>query len=116
MSTQANPLFAACTSFVANLTLTENGDLTNVSSQDALVDFFFKIIDRSEEVDVRSFLTLAWQSNAKDALKLIFYLLDVRDGKACTKPALYALLWLHEHHPKTFFCKHSAFDKLWLHS
>lgn len=102
MSTQANPLFAACTSFVANLTLTENGDLTNVSSQDALVDFFFKIIDRSEEVDVRSFLTLAWQSNAKDALKLIFYLLDVRDGKACTKPALYALLWLHEHHPKTF--------------
>lgn len=81
--------------------MTENGDLTNTSSKDALVDFFFNVIDRSTENSVRQNLNSAWQSNAKDALKLVFYLLDVREGKACTKPALFAFLWLYERHPKT---------------
>lgn len=99
--TTGNPLFAAWTAFQSNFTVTENGDRTNISSQDALVDFFFKVIDRSTEHAVRQHLTAAWHTNPRDALKLVFYLLDIRDGKACTKSALFAFLWLYENHPKT---------------
>lgn len=100
-TTHANSLFAACTAYQTNMTVTENGDLTNVSSQDALVDFFFSVIDTSTDDVVRQYLTSAWKANANDALKLVFYLFDVREGKACTKQALSAFLWLYECHPQT---------------
>lgn len=85
----------------AEATFTENGDLTNASSLDACVDFFYIVHDVSSKEEVRTLLAAAWQACPEDALKLVFYLLDIRNGKGCTGPALHALTWLFQEHPQT---------------
>lgn len=97
MSTTPNALFAAC----GPSRLTENGDATNASAGDARVDFFYNIHDDASRESIVDHLAAAWGVDATDALRLVFYLLDVRAGKGSTTPALHCLQWLHDHHPAT---------------
>lgn len=84
-----------------NLTYTSNGALTNEKSGSALLDFFYKAFDTSTDGKIVSLLDAAWKEDPQKALRLIFYVLDVREGKSCNTQALVCLVWLSDHHNKT---------------
>lgn len=86
-----------------NITTTENGDTTLKSSESACVDFFFAVKEQVEKTTVVELIAKAWKENADDALALIFYTMDVREGKSCNPQSLYALHWVLLNHPETFF-------------
>ena len=90
-------------SALRNVTTTENGDTTLKSSGGACVDFFFAVKEKVGKAAVLEAIEKAWNESAADALALIFYTMDVREGKSCNAESLYALHWVLLHHPETFF-------------
>ena len=85
-----------------DLAFTANGDVTNANTQDACVDFFFGVKEMTSASRINELVAAAWKQSPIDTLKLIFYLLDVRDGKSCNKEAITALLWLFKEDQNTF--------------
>lgn len=83
-------------------TTTENGDLTNASSLDECVDLFYTVHDSTPKEVIKRHLRSAWRANPQYTLRLLFYLLDVRNGKSATMSALYGLQWLLQNHQNTF--------------
>ncbi|KAJ4384000.1 hypothetical protein N0V86_000844 [Didymella sp. IMI 355093] len=86
----------------ANKTFTENADITNISSQNALVDLFYDIGENTESTHLDKILTEAWKEDALLTMKIIFNARSIHLGKSSRKAAYGALGWLATHHSKTF--------------
>ncbi|KAI9596876.1 hypothetical protein BDF19DRAFT_437062 [Syncephalis fuscata] len=86
-----------------NLKLTENSSVTYATTTSARVDFFFDAMSGTSREYIRTGLEKAWKEDPLDTLKLIFQLRDIRDGKGDRKEFYYALQWLRQFHPETFF-------------
>jgi hypothetical protein len=82
-----------------NIMLTENGDVTHVTSEDALVDLFYKL---TEDVVDREHLKNAWKCDPLATLKIIFNARSIHLGKSNRVAAYKAMGWLYKRHPMTF--------------
>lgn len=84
-----------------NKTLTENGDLTNVSSNNPLVDLFYDLGQSTEASVLKALLENAWREDSLMTLKIIFNTRSIHLGKSDKIAAYKALGWLAENHPNT---------------
>ena len=84
------------------LARTENNAVTYSTSLQPLVDLFYAVKDKSQAYLIRQHLEAAWNIDALKALKLVFFLRDVRDGKGCSEEFYTAAQWLLKSHPETF--------------
>jgi hypothetical protein len=85
-----------------NKTFTDNADVTNISSKNALVDLFYDIGEGTSHSQLEKVLTAAWNEDALLTLKIIFNARSIHLGKSSRKAAYSALGWLAVHHPRTF--------------
>lgn len=95
LSTMNNPLVSGLAK-ESNLTLTENGALTNKSTLNGLLDWFAAggaLRSRTNE-DVISLFTKAWGDDKLSALKVLFYFRDVRGGQGERKTFRTIINWL----------------------
>ena len=85
--------------------LTENKSPTFLSSGNPCLDFFFHVVPDTPSDDLIRRFELAWEFNPLTTLKLICNLRGVRGTGKSDKEGFYtAVLWLHDHHPKTLAC------------
>lgn len=81
--------------------LTTNGDITNATSGDSLVDFFHDASDAISGESLAKLLTDAWSHDAATTLKLIFSCRSIHLGKS-NKHLFYRCAgWLATNHPRT---------------
>jgi Domain of unknown function (DUF2828) len=86
----------------AALGRTENNAVTYSTSLHPLVDLFYAVKEKSQSRLIRQHLASAWNVDPLKALKLVFFLRDVRDGKGCNEEFYTAAQWLLKSHPETF--------------
>lgn len=84
-----------------NKKLTENLDVTNISSGSALVDLFYDLGDNTASDQLKTLLEAAWDEDSLLTLKLIFNVRSIHLGKSNRAVAYKALGWLAETHPLT---------------
>jgi hypothetical protein len=84
-----------------NKTLTENLDVTNISSQSALVDLFYELGENTGSNKLKTLLEAAWKEDAALTLKIIFNARSIHLGKSNKVAAYKAFGWLAENHPLT---------------
>lgn len=85
----------------ANKTLTENADLTNLSSMDALVDLFYDLGEDIDSDHLTDRLGDAWDADPLMTLRIIFNARSIHLGKSSRIAAYRAFGWLAENHPIT---------------
>lgn len=83
-------------------TFTDNGDVANILSKNALVDLFYLNTEAMSHEQLDKVLTAAWKEDALLTLKIIFNARSIHLGKSSRKAAYGAFGWLAVHHPKTF--------------
>lgn len=88
--------------FDDNKTLTQNADITHVSSQSPLVDLFYELGENMIPSELEDTLTKAWNEDALLTLKIIFNTRSIHLGKSSRVAAYSALGWLAHSHPNTF--------------
>ena len=83
---------------VSNKTYTENGALTNKSTQSALLDFYFHgaALRRDSGVRTIELFENAFKEDKTKALKILFYIRDVRGGQGERETFRKILKWLGE--------------------
>lgn len=81
---------------------TENNALTYTTSLHPLVDLFYAVKEQSDAQTIRQHLSAAWKVDPLKALKLVFFLRDIRDGKGCNEEFYVAAQWVLASHPETF--------------
>lgn len=84
-----------------NKTLTANGDLTNISTRDALVDLFHELTDSVGGERLEKLLDDAWAEDSLLTLKLIFNSRSIHLGKSTRTVFYRATGWLGQKHPRT---------------
>ncbi|KAH5075446.1 hypothetical protein HBH95_130100 [Parastagonospora nodorum] len=84
-----------------NKTLTANGDVTNISSQNALVDLFYDLGENTAGRQLKTLLDAAWKEDAALTLKIIFNARSIHLGKSNRVAAYKAFGWLAQEHPLT---------------
>ncbi|KAF2192331.1 hypothetical protein K469DRAFT_620476 [Zopfia rhizophila CBS 207.26] len=84
-----------------NKTLTENADVTNISSKNPLVDLFYDIEETIEGDKLKTLLEKAWKEDRLATLKIIFNARSIHLGKSNRISAYKAFGWLAENHPLT---------------
>jgi hypothetical protein len=84
-----------------NQTLTENLDVTNISSQNPLVDLFYDLGENTGSNKLKTLLEAAWKEDAALTLKIIFNARSIHLGKSNKVAAYKAFGWLAENHPLT---------------
>ena len=87
----------------ANLTRTENGALTNQSTQSHCLDLFATIgaLRRAEQDEITLRFLRAYAENADLAMKILFYARDVRGGLGERRVFRVILKWLAVHEPQS---------------
>ncbi|KAH9868790.1 hypothetical protein J1614_007864 [Plenodomus biglobosus] len=85
-----------------NKTLTENADVSNVSSKDPLVDLFYDLGESTASIKLKALLENAWSEDPLMTLKVIFNARSIHLGKSNRVASYKALGWLAETHPLTF--------------
>ncbi|KAH7563262.1 hypothetical protein BM1_00309 [Bipolaris maydis] len=85
-----------------NQNLTENGDITNISSKDVLVDLFYDLGQATGPERLKTLLKDAWNEDPLLTLKIIFNARSIHLGKSSRLTTYTALGWLVENHPLTF--------------
>ena len=98
-----------------SLTLTENLSYTYATTESKCLNFYFDVLQNTDELDIESHLEEAWSEDALLTLKLIFQLRDIRNGKGAKIEFHHCLLWLYRHHPGTLMenLKHVAGHGYW---
>lgn len=84
-----------------NKALTANGDVTDISSQNALVDLFYDLGENTAGRQLKTLLEAAWKEDASLTLKIIFNARSIHLGKSNRVAAYKAFGWLAEEHPLT---------------
>ncbi|KAK7180175.1 hypothetical protein DPSP01_012800 [Paraphaeosphaeria sporulosa] len=84
-----------------NEALTENQDVTYISSKDPLVDLFHDLGQNTSSDQLKSLLEDAWTKDPLTTLKIIFNARSIHLGKSSKIAAYKALGWLAENHPHT---------------
>ncbi|KAI8603449.1 hypothetical protein EDD21DRAFT_368998 [Dissophora ornata] len=84
-----------------NITTTENGAPTFVSSGDPRLDFFFEVLQGTEPDTVRRLVRESWAYNPLDTLRLIFQLRSIVHGKGEREAFYICMDFLREEHPQT---------------
>lgn len=86
---------------LSNITKTENNSYTFSSTTDACLDFYVEVLQGTDRTHLISSITKAWEENPLLAVKLIFQLRDIRNGKGAIKEFHYCLIWMFYQHPLT---------------
>ena len=83
---------------VSNKTYTENGAITNKSTQSALLDFYFHgaALRRDGGARIIELFENAFKEDKTKALKILFYIRDVRGGQGERETFRKILKWLGE--------------------
>ncbi|KAI7905201.1 uncharacterized protein BX663DRAFT_502100 [Cokeromyces recurvatus] len=85
---------------MANMTLTDNGAVTNLSTHNPILDLYYKISSSSPST-LKTMLQEAWDTDPLTTMHIIFYTRSIHRGKSLTSPFFYAYCWLLIHHPRT---------------
>ncbi|KAI9486806.1 MAG: hypothetical protein EXX96DRAFT_550677 [Benjaminiella poitrasii] len=85
---------------MTNLTLTENGALTNASTQDAILDLSYGI-QAVQPSGLDTMLKSAWEKDPLTTMHIIFYTRSIHRGKSLKEPFFQAYCWLLLNHPRT---------------
>ncbi|KAF9904272.1 hypothetical protein EC991_002875 [Linnemannia zychae] len=86
----------------SNLTTTQNGASTFVSTENACLDFFFEVLKGTNAETVQRLARAAWAQSPLDTLRLIFQLRSILHGKGDRKEFYYCMNFLRQEHPRTF--------------
>lgn len=99
LSTMTNPLIAGLAKGT-NITLTENGALTNKSTLNNLLDWFAAggALRERDENSIVNLFRKAWGDDELKALKVLFYFRDVRGGQGERRTFRTCLKWLANNH------------------
>jgi hypothetical protein len=84
-----------------NKKLTENADVTNISTKNPLVDLFYDLSENIAGDKPRSLLENAWKEDSLMTLKIIFNARSIHLGKSDKMASYKAFGWLAESHPLT---------------
>ncbi|KAH9863063.1 hypothetical protein IAQ61_009338 [Plenodomus lingam] len=84
-----------------NKTLTENADVTNISSKNPLVDLFYDLGENTTNNKLKPLLENAWCEDPLMTLKMIFNARSIHLGKSNRVASYKAFGWLAETHPLT---------------
>ncbi|EOA81646.1 hypothetical protein ACJQWK_10884 [Exserohilum turcicum] len=84
-----------------NQTLTDNGDVTNISSRNPLVDLFYDLEEQTTSDRLETLLQAAWNEDPLVTLKVVFNARSIHLGKSSRITSYKALGWLAENHPLT---------------
>jgi len=87
--------------FPENITLTENASFTYSSTTSACLDFYFEVMQQTQNDQIVETLKKSWEEEPLVSLKLIFQLRDVRSGKGAVIEFHHCLIWLFHNHPGT---------------
>jgi hypothetical protein len=85
----------------ANQTLTDNFDVTNISSLSPLVDLFHDLGEDTKPESLKSLLDAAWKDDSLLTLKIIFNARSIHLGKSNRVASYKAFGWLADNHPLT---------------
>ncbi|KAF2658561.1 hypothetical protein K491DRAFT_690078 [Lophiostoma macrostomum CBS 122681] len=85
-----------------NKSLTDNADLTNISSKNPLVDLFYDLSESTDGSKLQPLLEQAWNEDPLMTLKIMFNARSIHLGKSNKVAAYKALGWLAQNHPATF--------------
>ncbi len=85
-----------------NMTVTENGAPTHISSMDALVDLFYKGQRGLHETIAKDLFEKAYKESPLLTSKMIAYIRDVRGGKGERKLGRFLLQQLYQKNPEMF--------------
>ncbi|KAG0368015.1 hypothetical protein BGZ54_002825 [Gamsiella multidivaricata] len=85
----------------ANMTTTENGAPTYISTEDARLDFFFEVLQNTNPDTTRRLARASWAANPLDTLRLIFQLRSVVHGKGERSGFYVCMDFLRHEHPQT---------------
>lgn len=94
---------------------TVNGADTYVTSSDPCIDFFFQVVPGIDNKRLTNLLARAWAKSPQIALKLMFHLRDIREGKGERLLFYDCLHWLRHRHPRTLLAnlRHVASAGYW---
>ena len=84
-----------------NTAYTNNGAITNKSTQSAVLDYFYHAPARRGQ-DTTDLFAAAFQEDALLAIKAVFYVRDIRGGQGERDTFRVALSWLATHKPHIF--------------
>ncbi|KAF1842258.1 uncharacterized protein K460DRAFT_345940 [Cucurbitaria berberidis CBS 394.84] len=84
-----------------NKTLTENADVTNISSKSAIVDLFYDLGENTTGDKLKTLLDDAWREDPLLTLKIIFNARSIHLGKSNRIASYKAFGWVAEYHPLT---------------
>ena len=87
----------------ANLTLTENGAVTNAGSGSDCLDLFAAIgaLRRESDEEIIARFVRAYTENADLAMKLLFFARDIRGGLGERRVFRTLLVWLAKNEPES---------------
>lgn len=84
-----------------NVTHTENGALAYASTNNYILDFFYHGATlRNNLAEAKNLFYKAFYLNPTDALRILFYIRDVRGGQGEREVFRKCLMWLAKEHPK----------------
>ena len=102
MNTNANAFLAALEG-ESNLTFTENGATTNISTFDNVLDFFYHApAKRGQNEELNQLFFKAMSENDKLATKALFYIRDIRGGQGERNTFRLGLAILKKERPAIF--------------
>lgn len=104
----------------ANITYTENGAVTNVSTGSECLDLFARIgaLRSASDEDITDIFLRAYAENADLAVKTLFFARDIRGGLGERRVFRVILRWLADNEPETcrknlcFVGEYGRFDDL----